>query len=105
MPAQAVVKTGVSTPRFRGEPVDLVLDVRNRIEYWTGHLPGAICIPVDHLPEALEGRPGLTTSSRILVYCAGGKRSAVAAEQLRAAGYRHVVDGGGMSDAREDFTP
>jgi phage shock protein E len=92
-------------PRFRGQPVDLVVDVRSRIEFWMGHLPGAICVPVEQLPQALNRRDGVSTSSRILLYCSAGVRSATAAEQLRAAGYTNVTDGGGMAAAREDFTP
>ena len=99
------MKQEVSKPRFRGAPVDIVIDVRTWIEYWTGHLSGAICVPGDQLPDALDNRGEITKSSRILVYCAAGKRSEAAAETLRAAGYRNVVDGGALSAAREDFTP
>jgi rhodanese-related sulfurtransferase len=94
-----------SAPQFRGAPVDVVLDVRGWIEYWLGHLPGAICIPAEQLPAALEGRADITPESRILVYCAGGRRSASAAEILRVAGYRHVTDAGGIVAARQDFKP
>ena len=93
------------TPRFRGKSVDLVVDVRSKLEFWIGHLPGAVCLPVERLPEDLTGRSGISTASRILVYCASGTRSAAAASQLRAAGYTNVVDGGGMSAAWEHFTP
>lgn len=93
------------TPRFRGKPVDLVVDVRSKVEFWMGHLPGAVCIPVERLPEGLTGHPGVSTASRILVYCAAGTRSAAAASQLHTAGYTNVVDGGGMAAASEDFTP
>jgi rhodanese-related sulfurtransferase len=82
-----------------------VVDVRSKIEFWTGHLPGAVCIPVELLPQALNRRAGVSTSSRILVYCSVGVRSATAAEQLRAAGYANVTDGGAMSAARDHFTP
>jgi phage shock protein E len=95
----------LNTPRFRGQPVDLVVDVRSKVEFWMGHLPGAICIPVEQLPGGLTKRTGISPASRILVYCAGGKRSAEAASQLRAAGYTNVVDGGGMSAASETYTP
>lgn len=98
-------ETKTPAPRFRGAPVDLVVDVRSKLEFWTGHLPGAVCIPVERLPDGLLGRAGITPASRILVYCAGGTRSAAAAEQLRAAGYAHVVDGGGLSAAWEHFSP
>ena len=92
-------------PRFRGEPVDLVVDVRSKVDVWMGHLPRAVCIPVEQLPGGLTERTGISSASRILVYCAGGKRSAEAAAQLRAAGYTNVVDGGGMSAASETYTP
>ena len=91
-------------PQFRGAPVDMVVDVRSKLEFWTGHLPGAVCIPVDQLPHGVVDRD-VSRTSRILVYCGSGVRSATAATQLRAAGYTNVVDGGGISDARNDFAP
>jgi phage shock protein E len=90
-------------PTFRNRPLDLVLDVRSKLEFFLGHLDGAENIPVDRLPEALEGKDGVKKSSRILVYCASGMRSAQAAHLLKAAGYSNVVDGGGMSDARGEY--
>lgn len=90
-------------PAFRDRPVDVVLDVRSRLEFFLGHLDGAENIPVDRLPEALEGRTDITKQSRILVYCASGMRSAQAAALLQAAGYRRVVDGGGLGDARREY--
>jgi phage shock protein E len=99
-----VTRANAPAPRYRGEPVDLVVDVRSRLEFWMGHLPGAVCIPIDSLPEGLDGR-GVSSKSRILVYCASGARSATAAGQLRAAGYRNVVDGGGLAEAQAHFTP
>lgn len=92
-------------PRFRGTPVDLVVDVRSKLEFWTGHLPGAICIPVDDLARALLERADITIDSRILVYCGSGKRSAAAASELRAAGYKDVIDAGGLSAAWQDYWP
>jgi rhodanese-related sulfurtransferase len=92
-------------PRFRNLPVDAVIDVRSKLEFWLGHLPGAVCVPVDQLPDGLAEVPGLTPKSRILVYCASGARSAAATSALRAAGYQRVTDGGGMGEARRDFVP
>lgn len=94
-----------ASPCFRGAPVDLVVDVRSRLEYWMGHLPGAVCIPVEQLPGGIMDRQDVTRASRIVVYCAGGTRSAAAAEQLRAAGFSNVVDGGGLADARGSLSP
>jgi len=70
-----------------------------------GHLTGAVCLPVERVVEGITSREGISTSSRILVYCTGSVRSTDAAAQLRAAGYGNVVDGGAMSAAWAEFTP
>lgn len=97
--------SAAATPKFRGKPLDAVIDVRSKLEHWMGNLPGSVCVPVDRLPDGLHGIPGIGKESRILVYCASGTRSAAAAAQLKAAGYTRVVDGGGIADARREFTP
>ncbi len=89
--------------QFRGTPVDVVLDVRTKVEFWLGHLPGAVNISVDQLPGALASHPEITPDKRILVYCASGGRSAMAAQVLKAEGFANVVDGGGMGAARAEF--
>lgn len=90
-------------PAFRNRPVDLVLDVRSKLEFFLGHLDGAVNIPVDRLPDALQDRRDVTPNTRILVYCASGMRSAQAAKILQAAGYPRVVDGGGLSAAHAEY--
>jgi len=72
-----------------------VLDVREADEYEQGALPGAVHIPRGFLESQVEGKvPGRDTP--IVVYCAGGARSAFAAETLGQLGYTDVVsmDGG-----------
>lgn len=90
-------------PQFRNQSVDAVIDVRSKIEFWLGHLPGAQCVPVDSLPVGLEHLDGVSKNSRLLVYCASGARSAMARQILEAAGFTNVIDGGGISSARVDF--
>lgn len=46
----------------------VVLDVRPRNEFESGHLPGALCIPVEELGEQLESLP---QDRRIVAYCRG----------------------------------
>lgn len=89
--------------KFRNKKVDVVLDVRSHVEFFFGHLPGAICMPVGGIEGAITERAEITRDSNILVYCASGARSASAAETLKRMGYRRVVDGGGYSQARQDF--
>ena len=66
------------------------LDVREQDEFEQGTIPGAIFIPRGHLESQIENRvPGHDTE--IVVYCAGGTRSAFAAETLQDLGYTNVV--------------
>jgi phage shock protein E len=90
-------------PRFRKQPVDVVLDVRTRLEYWLGHLPDAIQIAVDDLERELPRRQDIRPGQRILVYCQSGARSARAAAIMHQLGYAHVTDAGGIASAREGF--
>lgn len=90
---------------FRKKPVDVCIDVRSKLEYWLGHLDGAICIPVEKIAELLPKRDDITKDSRILVYCASGARSAIACRTLSNLGYSKVTDGGPIAKARADFVP
>jgi rhodanese-related sulfurtransferase len=70
----------------------VVLDVRQPDEYVEAHVPGAVLIPLNELPE----RQGELPADRpLLVICGSGPRSARAVEALRAAGYdaTNVVGG------------
>jgi phage shock protein E len=89
-------------PSFKGKAVEMVIDVRSRLEFFMGHLSGAVCIPVQVIAEQMQKRE-IGAETRILVYCASGARSAAAARQLRTLGYRNVVDGGGFAAARAEF--
>jgi molybdopterin/thiamine biosynthesis adenylyltransferase/rhodanese-related sulfurtransferase len=66
------------------------LDVREPDEYEQGAIPGAVHLPRGNLEFAVEGRiPG--KEGPIVVYCAGGARSAFAAKTLTDLGYKDVV--------------
>ncbi len=73
----------------------LVLDVREADEYEQGALVGAVHIPRGHLESQIESRLP-DRAAKIVVYCAGGVRSAFAAETMSELGYLDVVsmDGG-----------
>ena len=68
----------------------LILDVREPDEYEQGALPGAVHIPRGHLEAQVEGRL-LDKTAPVVVYCAGGVRSAFAARTLQELGYTDVV--------------
>ena len=74
----------------------VILDVRTKEEFDSGHLDSAVLIPVDDL-EARYG--GLAKSKPIIVYCRSGRRSAKAAVILVNKGFSPVYDMTGGIDA------
>ena len=70
------------------EPYTL-LDVREKEEYRAGYIPGAISIPRGFLEIQVEGRLP-DKNAKIVAYCAGGTRSALAAKTLAELGYTNV---------------
>ena len=68
----------------------VVLDVREPDEYEQGALPDALHIPRGHLEAQIEGR-AVDRDQTIVVYCAGGVRSAFAAKTLQELGYTDVL--------------
>lgn len=67
----------------------LILDVRTPREYSSGHIPGAVLIPVQQLADRMNE----ITQHRhrdVFIYCRSGNRSTVAAEILQRAGFRSV---------------
>ncbi|AKQ67537.1 Molybdopterin biosynthesis protein MoeB [Myxococcus hansupus] len=69
-------------------PVKL-LDVRESDEYAGGRLPGALHIPRGYLELRVEGQ--VQRDEEVVVYCAGGTRSALAAKTLKELGYERVA--------------
>lgn len=73
----------------------VVLDVRTDPEYIARHIPGAMPIPIDTLPGALED---IDPEVHYVVVCEHGVRSRAASEYLRSQGFRHITNMvGGMS--------
>lgn len=64
------------------------LDVREPQEANLGMVPGATFIPRGNLESNVEAR--IPRDARVVVYCAHGNRSALAAETLQRMGYEKV---------------
>jgi molybdopterin/thiamine biosynthesis adenylyltransferase/rhodanese-related sulfurtransferase len=70
---------------------DLVLvDVREKEEYRAGFIPGAISVPRGFLETQIESKVP-DKKAEIVLYCAGGVRSAFAAATLAELGYERVL--------------
>jgi molybdopterin/thiamine biosynthesis adenylyltransferase/rhodanese-related sulfurtransferase len=86
-----IVEIDTATAEARIQAGDVfVLDVREPDEYAEGALENAVHIPRGHLEAQIEGR-ALDHDQTIVVYCAGGVRSAFAARTLQELGYSDVL--------------
>ena len=68
----------------------VVLDVRERHEFEAGHLEGAIHIGKGVIERDIE-KQDFADDLRLVLYCGGGYRSAIAAKSLQDMGYRNVI--------------
>jgi len=94
----------VKTRMDRGDKF-LLVDVREESEFAKDHLPGAIHLGKGIIERDIEARvPELDTE--IILYCGGGFRSALAADNLQKMGYANVISmDGGIRDWREKSYP
>jgi molybdopterin/thiamine biosynthesis adenylyltransferase/rhodanese-related sulfurtransferase len=69
----------------------VLVDVRESTEWDAGHIPGAKHVPRGYLESRIEGAAGADRSQEIVLYCASGQRSALAAHTLKQQlGYENV---------------
>lgn len=83
-------------------PAARILDVREDYEWEAGHIPGALHIPLESIPERLNELDG---EQDLQVICRSGGRSSRATAWLGANGYSAVNVSGGMGAWREAGLP
>src|SRR5687768_5513669 len=83
----------------------LFVDVREQDEWDEGAVPGAIHVPRGQLESRIEGLVP-DKERELVVYCAGGSRSAFAAKSLGELGYANVASlAGGFTDWKRNGYP
>lgn len=102
-----VRETDVETVKSRLDRGDKmnIIDVREDREYDADHLPGAVHLGKGIIERDVEEKyPGL--DAELILYCGGGFRSALAADNLQKMGYTNVISmDGGIRDWRERGYP
>lgn len=73
-----------------------IIDVRTPEEFNSGHVAGAINIPLDQVPQRLPEIRQMQTP--IEVYCRSGNRSGMAVSILKQNGITEVDNGGGLDE-------
>ena len=83
----------------------LLVDVREESEYAKDHLPGAVHLGKGVMERDVEQKVP-DTSTPMILYCGGGFRSALAADNLQKMGYTDVISmDGGIREWREKGYP
>ena len=104
---QRVRETTVDEIKARLDRGDqfLLVDVREESEWQKDHLPGAVHMSKGVIERDVEHKvPDLKTE--MVLYCGGGFRSALAADNLQKMGYTNVISmDGGIRDWREKGYP
>lgn len=87
---------------FSAAAPHVLIDVRTAEEFASGHIDGAVNIPVEALGSRLSEVP---RDMPVVVYCRSGRRSATAAELLAQASYTQVYDLGGIQTWEAEGRP
>ena len=77
--------------------VVIILDVREQDEYDSGHIPGAVLLPVGTIDETTAAEVIPEKDSTGLVYCRSGNRSKTASAALAELGYTGIYEFGGIN--------
>ena len=77
--------------------VVIILDVREQDEYDSGHIPGAVLLPVGTIDETTAAEVIPEKDSTVLVYCRSGNRSKTASAALAELGYTNIYEFGGIN--------
>lgn len=74
----------------------IILDVREQNEYDSGHIPGAVLLPVGSIDADTAAAVIPEKDSTVLVYCRSGNRSKTASAALAELGYTAIYEFGGI---------
>ena len=75
----------------------IILDVREQEEYDSGHIPGAVLLPVGTITKDTAAAVIDDLDTVVLVYCRSGNRSKTASQALVDLGYTNVYEFGGIN--------
>lgn len=75
----------------------IILDVREQDEYDSGHIPGAVLLPVGTIDGDTTAAVIPEKDSTVLVYCRSGNRSKTASSALAELGYTNIYEFGGIN--------
>jgi phage shock protein E len=88
--APTITQSELLSKLERKEPDVVVLDVRTAAEFAAGHVPGARNVSHDELPARLDELAALR-DKHVVLYCRSGRRTQIAEDTLRKAGFTKLL--------------
>ena len=92
---------------FKSNSVDLaqlikdgavIVDVRSKAEFATGHVKGSINIPLEQIGSSVEN---LKSYNHVITCCRSGNRSGMAKRTLESKGFKNVSNGGSWQNVNQ----
>jgi len=81
---------------------EIIIDTRTEAEWNEGHLEGAVLIPYDTIVQGITPYAP-DKNANINLYCRTGRRSGIAFETLKNAGYGNLKNLGSMENASQEL--
>jgi rhodanese-related sulfurtransferase len=88
--APTITQSELLSKLDRKEPDVVVLDVRTAAEFAAGHVPGARNVSHDELPARLDELAAFRNKP-VVLYCRSGRRTQIAEDTLRKAGFTKLL--------------
>ncbi|MCA9347674.1 rhodanese-like domain-containing protein [Candidatus Saccharibacteria bacterium] len=71
-----------------------IIDVREQIEFLTGHVKGAVNLPISRFQHDFEEiTANFDKDDEIIIYCRSGNRAGMAEQYFRSMGFRNIKNG------------
>lgn len=75
----------------------IILDVREQEEHDSGHIHGAVLLPVESIDEYSAAEVIPEKDTKVLIYCRSGNRSQTASSTLAELGYTNIYEFGSIN--------
>ena len=87
----AILVSTVSAVENSSGTRSVIIDVRTEAEWAAGHLEGAVLIPYDRIGNEIS-RVVTDKKDTVYLYCRTGRRTGIAYETLKKAGYENLIN-------------
>jgi len=81
----------------------IIIDVREPLEYNSGHAEGAINIPPSEIMNGAKQLEGIPKDTELVLYCVSGSRSNASMHYLRQLGFTNLVNGINASQVQRKY--